>query len=401
MIFINNWGNDFLFALLDQKEQIEQFTNLASKHVQEWIEGGHDVKENITTLIHMSLPEKASHSTKRARGPNPSEERDNGGRQSNDGTPTEDNDKENRKRKPRGETNNSQAKKVKKTSHNKTATKSSNEILKPTNPKKAEYQASVSAVKEIYNTFATAGFPPRVPAQPPPTSMQPTSSVQPPVNVQLCSPNSVTNPMNTPRTIKQRNVEHRGSPSAGLPPSVPAQTPPPSVQLALPSVQIPANVPLPSLTPTTSSTVIPTIQQQNGGYQTTPSAAFPSSVLAQAPPQGVHPTLSSVQTQANVQLSSPAPVTTPMNIPCTSQQQNVEHRTTLSETAEIFGRAVACNLDSTDNCEQYPAGGFSDLLQRDELTDLREENHRLQEENKMLRCKLKNQPGKKKNYSFQ
>lgn len=113
MIFINNWGNDFLFALLDQKEQIEQFTNLASKHVQEWIEGGHDVKENITTLIHMSLPEKASHSTKRARGPNPNEERDNEGRQSKDVTP-EDNDKENRKRKPRGETNNSQAKKVKK-----------------------------------------------------------------------------------------------------------------------------------------------------------------------------------------------------------------------------------------------------------------------------------------------
>lgn len=70
-------------------------------------------------------------------------------------------------------------------------------------------------------------------------------------------------------------------------------------------------------------------------------------------------------------------------------------------TAEIFGRAVACNLDSTDNCEQYPAGGFSDLLQRDEQTDLREENRRLQEENKMLRCKLKNQPGKKKNHSFQ
>lgn len=77
-------------------------------------------------------------------------------------------------------------------------------------------------------------------------------------------------------------MEDQGSPSAGLPPSVPAQTPPPGVQLALPSVQIPANVPLPSPTPT-SSTVIPTIQQQNGGYQTTPSAAFLSSVLTQAP----------------------------------------------------------------------------------------------------------------------
>ena len=131
------------------------FTNLASKHAQKWIEGGHDVKQNIPMLIHVSLPEKASHSTKRARGPNPNEERDNEGRQSKDVTP-EDNDKENRKRKPRGETNNSQAKKVKKTSHNKTATKSSNEILKPTNPKKAEYQASVSAAKEIYNSFATA-----------------------------------------------------------------------------------------------------------------------------------------------------------------------------------------------------------------------------------------------------
>lgn len=273
----------------------------------------------------MSLPEKASHSTKRARGPNLNEERDNEGRQSNDGTP-EDNDKENRKRKPRGETNNSKAKKVKKTSQNKTATKSSNGVLKPPNPKTAEYQASVSAVKEIYNSFATAGFPPSVPAQPPPTSMKTTSSVQPPVNVHLCSPNSFTNPMNTPRTIQQRNVEHRGSPSAGLPPSVPAQMPPPSVQLALPSVQIRASVPRSSPTPTTSSTVIPTIQQQNGGYQTTPSAAFPSSVLTQAPPQGVHPILSSVQTQANVQLSSPAPVTTPMSIPCTSQQQmwNIE-----------------------------------------------------------------------------
>ena len=103
-----------------------------------------------------------------------------------------------------------------------------------------------------------------------------------------------------------------------------------------------------------------------------------------------------MQTQANVQLSSPAPITTPMSIPCTSQQQNVEHWTTLSETAEIFGRAVVCNLDPTDNCEQYPAGGFSGLLQRDELTHQREENRRLQEENKMLRCKLKNQPGKKK-----
>lgn len=100
-----------------------------------------------------------------------------------------------------------------------------------------------------------------------------------PSKCQLSSPNSVTNPMNTSRTIQQWNVEHRGSPSAGLPPIVLAQTPPPSVQLALPSVQIPANVPLPSPTPT-SSTVIPTIQQQNGGYQTTPSAAFLSSVLA-------------------------------------------------------------------------------------------------------------------------
>ena len=91
MILIKNWRNHFLFALLHQKEQIEQFTNLASKHVQEWIEGGHDVKENIATLI-------------------------NEGKQSNDGTP-EDNDKENRKRKPHGETNNSQEKKVKKKKH--------------------------------------------------------------------------------------------------------------------------------------------------------------------------------------------------------------------------------------------------------------------------------------------
>lgn len=53
-------------------------------------------------------------------------------------------------------------------------------------------------------------------------------------------------------------------------------------------------------------------------------------------------------------------------------------------------------MDPTDNCEQYPAGGFSDLPQRDELTDLREENRRLQEDYKMLRCNLKNQPGKKK-----
>ena len=36
------------------------------------------------------------------------------------------------------------------------------------------------------------------------------------------------------------------------------------------------------------------------------------------------------------------------------------------------------------------------IFYRDELTHLREENRRLQEENKMLRCKLKNQPGKKK-----
>ena len=155
----------------------------------------------------------------------------------------------------------------------------------------------MSAVKEIYNSFATAGFPPSVPPQPPPTSMKLTSSEQPPVNVQLCSPNSVTNPMNTPRTIQQQNVEHQGSPSTGFPPSVP----------------------FPSPTPTTSSTVIPTIQQQNGGYQTTPSTAFPSSVLEQAPPQGMYPTLPSVQTQANVQLSSPAPLTTPMSIPCTQK----------------------------------------------------------------------------------
>ena len=144
MILINNWGNDFLFALLDQKEQIEQFTNLASKHVQEWIEGGHDVKENIPTLIHMLLLEKASHSTKRARSPNPNEERDNEGRQSNDGTP-EGNNKENRKRKPRGETNNLQVKKVKKKTQNKTATKSSNEILKPPNPKTAAQCSSANA----------------------------------------------------------------------------------------------------------------------------------------------------------------------------------------------------------------------------------------------------------------
>ena len=120
--------------------------------MQEWIEGGHDVKENIPTLIHMLLLEKASHSTKRARSPNPNEERDNEGRQSNDGTP-EGNNKENRKRKPRGETNNLQVKKVKKKTQNKTATKSSNEILKPPNPKTAEYQASVSAVKKIYNSL--------------------------------------------------------------------------------------------------------------------------------------------------------------------------------------------------------------------------------------------------------
>ena len=79
MILINNWGSDFLFTRLDQKEQIEQFTNLANKHVQGWIEGGHDVKQNIPMLIHMSLPENASHSTKRARSPNPSIGRATGG----------------------------------------------------------------------------------------------------------------------------------------------------------------------------------------------------------------------------------------------------------------------------------------------------------------------------------
>ena len=149
MILINNWGNDFLFALLGQKEQIEQFTNLASKHVQEWIEGGHDNKQNIPTLIHMSLPEKASHSTKRARAVRTlAKSMTTGG-----GKAMTAHQLERMIRK----TGNGNHVERRITSQNKTATKSSNEILKPPHPKTAEYQASMSAVKEIYHSFATAG----------------------------------------------------------------------------------------------------------------------------------------------------------------------------------------------------------------------------------------------------
>lgn len=187
------------------------------------------------------------------------------------------NNKSNRKRKVKGEKNTSKAKKVKKTPQNKTT--SGNKTQKPPNPKKAEYQALVTAVKKIYNSFSATGFPSKVPAQPPPPSVQ--------------------------------------------------------------------------------------------------------------------PELSSVQHLANPHHGAPTRIATPTDVPCTIQQQNMEHQITLSETAKIFGRAVGCHLDTADNFQKFqPTGGFRDLLQSDELRELREENLCLQQEVKMLRSQLKNQPGK-------
>ena len=85
--------------------------------------------------------------------------------------------------------------------------------------------------------------------------------------------------------------------------------------------------------------------------------------------------------------------------------QRVDHQATLSETAEIFGRAVGGDLDAEENYQvQFPpAGGYRYLLHSDnELRELREENLRLQEYIKMLRSQLKNQPGKEqiKNYAI-
>ena len=131
------------------------------------------------------------------------------------------------------------------------------------------------------------------------------------------------------------------------------------------------------------------------------AAGFLPSVPVQPPSPKVQPALSSVQPPANLQLLAPTPINTPTSTPCTIQQQNVEHQTTQSETAEIFGRAVGGDLDTADNFQQFqPAGGFCDLLQSDELSKLREENRRLQQEIKMLRSQLKIQPGKEQINSF-
>ena len=79
--------------------------------------------------------------------------------------------------------------------------------------------------------------------------------------------------------------------------------------------------------------------------------------------------------------------------------------TTLSETAEVVAGAMSSQINGDDNC--YPPGGFRDFLARPlshdsnslrELSELREENSRLQEEITMLRSQLnscvRNQPGK-------
>lgn len=125
--------------------------------------------------------------------------------------------KKNRKRNAQGEKNTSKAKKVKEIPQNKTATKSSDKTQKPPNPKGAEYQASVTAVKEIYNSFSAAGFPPSAPVQPPPPSMQPAlSSVQPRPNLQHWAPTPITIPTGTPCTLQQQNVDPQATLSAGF-----------------------------------------------------------------------------------------------------------------------------------------------------------------------------------------
>ena len=76
----------------------------------------------------------------------------------------------------------------------------------------------------------------------------------------------------------------------------------------------------------------------------------------------------------------------------------MDHQTTLSETAEIFSRAVGGDLDTEENYQAQfpPAGGYRYLLHSDdELRELREKNLHLQEEIKMFRSKLKNQGRKK------
>ena len=86
---------------------------MASKHVERWSEGGRDIKQNLPLLMQMPLPEKETHSTKRARCSETSKEGDKGAKKRKH-APIENNNKENQKQKVQGEKNTSKAKKVKK-----------------------------------------------------------------------------------------------------------------------------------------------------------------------------------------------------------------------------------------------------------------------------------------------
>lgn len=272
----------------------------------------------------MPFPLNATHSTKKVRSSSPSLECDNGVKQRKD-TPTDKgNNKENRKRKVQGEKNTSKTKKVKKTPQNKTTT-SSDEIQKPPNPKKAEYQASVTAVKEIYSSFSAAGFPSKVPAQPPPPSVQPAlSSAQHLANPQHGAPSRITTPTGISCTIQQQNMEHRTTLTTGFPHSEPKQLPPPSVQPALSSAQPLANLQLGAPAPITIPTGVPcTIQQQNMENLATLTAGFPHSEPKQPLLPNVQPTLSSAQLLANLQLGSPAAIPNG----CSLHYPTAKHRT--------------------------------------------------------------------------
>lgn len=112
-MFHINWANDVLCVLLDQKEQTDEFAVMASKHVERWSEGGQDIKQNLPLLMQRPLPEKETHSTKRARSSETSQEGDKGAKKRKH-APIENNNKENQKQTVQEEKNTSEGEKGKK-----------------------------------------------------------------------------------------------------------------------------------------------------------------------------------------------------------------------------------------------------------------------------------------------
>lgn len=403
-----------MFTLSDQKEQIEQFTEMASKRIQEWIESGDEIKAKLAILIkapltpvhptQTSLAEIATDGTTSRK--RPSQEQEEGEKAEKQLAKRRKKDSED-STKTRG--NNAATKEAKTKQHKKaptTAIKAKETPKQLTNiaSKSAEYQASTSAVKEIYDNFLATGF----------SGVSHESNQAP-----------VTETVHDSEDGEEGEVESDGDTALELTPHGNRRQDKVS-GIVHPPTETPEAVTPPIMERP------PRIQQRSPSDERSPRIQQTPSDSLHLVPSRKKPVTTQISPRVSQSAKSPKPLAplriqqqilqpeTPRRAPIIpptahsrqepdSSNQSVSPTgrslTTLSETAEVVAGAMSSQINGNNN--YYPPGGFRDFLARPlsqdpnserELSELREENSRLHEEISMLRSQLnscaRNQPGK-------